>query len=238
MTTLNQYSSEQPVEGTSNDSTPLTNTKVITQKSPFSIRYEERVFVVGATRSGKSTLTKKLFLSAQAPRLVVDPNDSTLTASVASPGGTFSDPLRVPDVATARFVPRDPDDREAYDALFRWAFERYPRYVWVDEAGQVAPASGYPKAVNRYVVQGAKRGLGFIACHTRPREVMRNCISQAAHVFIFALPNPDDRKHIAEIVGLPFGDLVGAIEQLDEKGFLWFDVGNRTLTICPRLRGV
>ncbi len=204
-----------------------------------SLRFEDRLFVVGATRTGKSTLTKRLFQSTSAPRLVVDPNDSSLTASVASPGGTFSDPLRVPDVATARFVPRDPDDRDAYDALFAWAFRQYPNYyVWVDEAGQVAPASGYPKALNRYVVQGAKRSLGFVSCHTRPREVMRNCIAQAAHVFCFDLPNPDDRKHIADIVGLSADELNGALNQLEHRGFLWFDAGARKLTICPPLKGI
>lgn len=238
MTTLDPSLSEQVTPDTSNDSTPSTHTTATLPRSSSSIRYEERVFVVGATRTGKSTLTKRLFQSTAAPRLIVDPNDSTLTASVTSPGGTFSDPRRVPDVATARFVPRDPDDRDAYDALFNWAFHRYPRYVWLDEAGQIAPASGYPKAVNRYVVQGAKRGLGLIACHTRPREVMRNLIAQAAHVFCFYLPNPDDRKHIAEIVGLPFPELNDAIEELDEKGFLWWDGNTRTLTICPPLRGV
>lgn len=205
----------------------------------FSIRFEERVFVVGMTRSGKSTLTKKLFLSTPAPRLVVDPNDSSLTASVVSPGGTFSDPRRVPDVATARFVPTDPDDRDAYDALFERAFRRYPNYyVWVDEAGQVAPASGYPKALNRYVVQGAKRSLGFIGCHTRPREVLRNLISQSSHLFVFYLPNPDDRRHIAEIAGVPADDLSAAIDDLEEKGFLWWNGNTRQLTACPPLKGI
>ncbi len=194
--------------------------------------------MTGTTGTGKSTLTKKLFLSTAAPRLVVDPADSSLTASVASPGGTFSDPLRVPDVATARFVPRDPDDSDAYDALFRWAFARFPRYVWIDEAGQVAPASGYPKAVNTYVVQGRKRQLGLVACHTRPREVMKNFIAQAAHVFAFALPNPDDRRYLADIVGLPISNFNAAMEQLGQRDFLWWNQHTRTLTICPALKGV
>lgn len=147
----------------------------------------------------------------------------------------FSDPLRPPrDAATARFVPLDPADRDAYDAVYRWAFESYPRYVWLDEAGQAAPAQGPQRGwLNTYLVQGRKRSLGHLACHTRPREVNRNLIAQAAHVLIFDTPNPDDRRHLADLVGLPVADLEAALFALPKFGFLWWN--GDTLTECPPL---
>lgn len=187
------------------------------------------------TRSGKSTLARALFLSAAAPRLVIDPADSTLTAIDGAV--TFSDPARPPkDAATARFVPRDPADRDAYDAVYRWAFANFPRYVWLDEPEWAAPASGWARWANTFVVQGAKRGLGHLACATRPRHVMRSLLSNAAHVMIFTLPNPDDRRHLADLVGLPRELLEAELSTLDDHGFLWWDVVARRLTVCPPLR--
>lgn len=157
---------------------------------------------------------------------------------------TFSDPgrgtntagERWTDAATARFVPRDPDDLDAYNAVYAWCFERFPRWVWCDEAGAVMPVRGYPRAANRYVVQGAKRRLGHLACHTRPREVARNLIAQAQYVGIFDLPNPEDRAHVASIIGIPPAELDRAMDQLSQWEFLWFDQRARKLTHCPPVR--
>jgi hypothetical protein len=197
------------------------------------IRYEDRIFVTGRTGTGKSVLAQRVFLSAAAPRLIIDPADSELTDL---PGAvTFSNAARPPvDTPTARFVPRDPADRAAYDAVYRWAFERFPRFVWLDEASQVAPAHGGPRWLNTYLVQGRKRGLGHLTCHARPREINRNLIAQANHVFIFDLPNPDDRRHLADLIGLPVAELEADLAALAEHGFLWWD--GDTLTSCPPLR--
>lgn len=197
---------------------------------------------MGATRSGKSHLARRLFLSAAAPRLVIDPADSSLTDV---PGAvTFRDPARSTnargeswiEAATARFVPTDPDDLDAYNRVYAWAFDRFPRMVWCDEAGIVLPVRGYPRRGNTYLVQGAKRMLGHMACHTRPREINRNLIGQAQHIMVFDLPNPDDRSHIAELAGIPSAQMEELMAQLGEYEFLWWRQLDRTLTVCPRLR--
>lgn len=204
-----------------------------TSSSRPGIRYEDRIFVTGRTGTGKSLLAQRVFLSAAAPRLIIDPADSELTDL---PGAvTFSNPARPPaDAPTARFVPRDPGNRAAYDAVYRWAFERYPRFVWLDEASQVAPAHGGPRWLNTYLIQGRKRGLGHVTCHARPREINRNLIAQANHVFIFDMPNPDDRRHLADLIGLPVAELEADLAALADHGFLWWD--GDTLTSCPPLR--
>lgn len=172
-------------------------------------------------------------MSTPGPRLIIDPTDSTLTQL---PGAVkFSDPTRFPDSPIARFVPRPSDagDLEVYDELYRQAFARFPRFIWLDEAGMVAPAKGSPRWVRAYLTQGRKRQLGHLACHTRPRECDPNLISQAQHVLIWDLPNPDDRRRIAELVGIPPRDLDVALGQLAPHGFLWWDQRGRRLTICP-----
>lgn len=200
--------------------------------------YNSRIFVTGATRTGKSTFALRLFLTAKAPRLVIDPADSALTAIRGAV--TFHDPSRPTnargerwtDAATARFVPDDPDDTEAYDAVYAWCFRNYPRMVWTDEAGSALPVAGAPKAGRRLLAQGAKRQLGHIGLHTRPREVLKHLIAQATHVAAFNLPAVEDRDYLAKTVGIPTGVLSAQMDQLPPHGFLWWDMGARTLTPC------
>jgi hypothetical protein len=86
------------------------------------------------------------------------------------------------------------------------------------------------------IVQGRKRMIGHYACHTRPREVEPNLIAQAAHVFVFDTPNPDDRKRLADLMGVDPGQFDELVGGLPEYGFLWLDRRAKTLTECPPLR--
>ncbi|MFA5711811.1 hypothetical protein [Mycolicibacterium sp.] len=147
---------------------------------------------------------------------------------------TVRDPRRLPaDAATVRFVPTDPFDYDVYDAVGRWIFNHYPRYVWLDEAGIIAPHQGAPKAIRQLVVQGRKRSIGMLALHTRPREVDRALISNSAHVIAFPLVNSDDRRHLADLAGVGYRDLDDTMGQLDEFEFIWWDQRRATITVCP-----
>lgn len=209
------------------------------------IRYADRLFIVGYTGSGKSTLARSIFGTVQGPRFIIDPSDSSLTADVARFGATVHGPPDPEAVAaqldehaaldTIRYVPNDPTDRAEYDAVYRWLFDHFPRFTWLDEAGLAAPARRAPNMVTRYLVQGRKRQLGHLACHTRPREVSRNLIAQSQHVALFALPNPDDRDHVASAVGLTPSTLEQHMGELEPHGFLWWNVRTRDLTLCPPL---
>ncbi len=205
------------------------------------LAHNSRIFLTGTAGSGKSRLALKLFLAARAPRLVIDPADSTMTAVRGAV--TFHDPGRPTnargerwtDAATARFVPDDPDDLEAYARVYAWCFERFPRIVWADEAGAIMPVTRTPAPTRRYLAQGRKRMLGHIGAHTRPREVAKGLIAQATHVGIFRLPAADDRRYLAETIGLPAPVLTDQLDQLPPFGFLWWDVNAGVLTPCDPL---
>jgi hypothetical protein len=148
---------------------------------------------------------------------------------------TFENPARPPAAPTLRFVPSDPFDLAAYDELYRWVLGAGPRYVWLDEAAVAFPVRGTPTAPRRMLVQGRKRMLGHVACHTRPRELDPNIVAQADHLAAFALPVPDDRRRIAELAGLNPAMVDELMAQLPEFGFLWWDRRRKVLTVCDPL---
>lgn len=239
--TLTPSSNSGPAPSPGSDPTAPQPSSSTPSRSPSSIRYEDRLFLTGTTGSGKSTLARRLFLAAAAPRLVIDPNDSDLTEL---PGAvTFHDPgsargaggANWREAATARFVPRDPYDLDAYDALYRRLFTAGPRFIWCDEAGIVLPSTGAPAGARVLLTQGRKRSIGHLACHTRPRWVDRDLIAQAAHVFVFSTPSAQDRRSLAENMGVDLATLERAHAGLPEYGFLWWNVRAKRLTICDPL---
>lgn len=230
----------------------------ITPAAP-EVLYQDRVTALGMTGCGKSTVMRALALSAPGPLLIVDPADSDATAvpgavtvhGVPRDGKLTEAELRAltaqleehREADRLRFVPGDPERVQEYQAVYAWAFNRFPRRTWLDEARLAAPATGAPPAVTRYLLWGRKRQLGHQACHTRPVEVSRNLIAQAEHLLLWNLPHPADRKLIAEVLGMDWRELgaqMDALEKADGSptatGFLWWSVRNpRQLLVCPPL---
>lgn len=177
---------------------------------------------------------------------MIDPVGSDLTHT---PGCvTFSDPGRATnrageswtEAATARFVPSDMDDLDAYQALYSRIFAEAragrPRWVWLDEAEYVMPATARNRAARKLVIQGRKLPTGHLACNPRPVNVDRNLIAQAAHVFVFSTPDRDDRAILAKNMGVPVPTFEAAHLELCEYGFLWWQQRPRLLTILDPLK--
>jgi energy-coupling factor transporter ATP-binding protein EcfA2 len=196
------------------------------------VAYQDRVILLGRSNSGKSQLARAIFVAAKGPKLIVDPQGSETTRV---PGAvTFRDPRRPPDAAVRRFVPIDPADLDAYDEVYRWVLLRsYPSYVWCDEAGDVFPVRRTPPNARRLLTHGRKRQIGHVATHTRPRELDPNLIAQAAHVVVFQLPNPADRRHVADVAGVEPARLDELLGELPPFGYVWHDVAAGTLTAHP-----
>lgn len=197
--------------------------------------------MLGLTGSGKSTVMRSLFLSMAAPRLVVDPQGSTLTAV---PGAvTFSDPSRMPDAATARFVPADPLDLDAYDTLYdrararvvdairRGDRARARLWIWCDEAGMVMPSSRSPRAAEAVVIAGRKLQIGHGATHVRARQMSPSLLAQAHHLACFPVGLAADREYIADNIGVDRQVLAAALDSLtSEHSCVWWQQRTRTLT--------
>lgn len=189
--------------------------------------------------SGKSTLSRAIFLSAAAPRLVIDPAASELTA--VDGAHTFRDPGRIPwdEAATLRFVPRHADDRAAYDELYRRLMTSgRPCFVWLDEPEDALPASGYAKWGKTLVVRGRKLELGHLTNSTEPVNILVNLKRTADHVVMFHTPLEKDRRELAQAMGVELAVLDRVHDEVIavEHSFAWFDRRARALTWCPPLQ--
>ncbi len=191
------------------------------------IKTTDRVFVVGTTGAGKTTLARRLFESMPPPRLLVDPKAEVSTAYAV----TFSDPGRIPDGPVARFVPADPADLDIYDRLYRSTFAAGPRSVWLDEARIAAPANRCPQGIVTLITQGRSRGIGHLAAAQRPVHVARELISESEHLIVFRTGHPADLDVVAGIAGMAPRDFAGHLRRCPDYGFVWYDARASRLTI-------
>jgi hypothetical protein len=219
------------------------------------VAYNAKVFLAGPTRMGKSTLAMRLLLSAPAPRMIWDPADSSTTMV---PGAvTFSDPRKATnrkgeswrEAATARFVPRNPNDLAAYGAVAAWTVaegERgRPRITLNDEGAITAPVRRVHPDVQSLYLRGGKLQCGVLTNHVRVHQVEPNALAQAEHLAVVGLlTNRADVAICADYAGIEPAELKALMAEAHTlwdghspgRPFLWFDRDRQTVLICPPLR--
>lgn len=206
-----------------------------------------QIAVVGKKGSGKTELAFNLFDSYPFDRLVIDPNgdlkmpDDTLDLDDA--------PLRWPGELyrkafgerakrqTLRYVPRfhEPDYLEQMDRMVGTAFAHGRTCLFFDEAHEGAPANRTPPHMRRALRQGRHADLTLILATPRPLTVDPLVIAQSDWVYVFKLPNPADRKRVAESIGWDPKDFDDAHRGLVEYGYLRYDQSRDDLARFPPL---
>lgn len=213
--------------------------RLVTAEQPDASK-PTQVAVVGKKGQGKTELAYLLFDSYPYDRVLIDPN-----GDIKCPEGTIDlDPDDIPvrwpsppremlpghhppKYQTLRFVPdfHDPDYLAQIDRVVGLAYGAADRktMLFVDEAHEAAPAGKTPPHMRRALRQGRHHRLSMILATPRPLTVDSLVLTQADWVYVFRLPNPNDRKRVAETIGWDPKDFDEGVHALGEHEYLRFN---------------
>lgn len=211
------------------------------------------VLLVGMKHSGKSAAARQIFDAWPLDRVVVDVTgdarpDDPATLALTAP---FASQLPEPDhdagqtrvTAWARVDPRSATYEHDQDQALGLAI--YPRHrdtlVWIDEYGQAATAQRITPNLRLALNSSRHYHLTLLLACPRPRNIPVLTISQADRVFIFRLPNPDDREVVASNAGIPLATFERQYHDSQRRGkqaFLLWDPQQQVLLNCPPLPGI
>jgi hypothetical protein len=202
--------------------------------------YNDRVFVAGQTRSGKSELLNVLFSELQVQKVLIDTKGEFAIDDVEPVEDPAAIDWREP-VIHYRTSPAG--DLGEIDELFQACMGRRRLTVCCHELSDLCDYSAQrtPRWVNAYISKGGAHGLGFYAGSQRPANVPMRAKTEAQHVFYVVPRLTEDRDHDA--MAAPMGidaraldsELRGAQAEHGRYAFLWWDLRAQQLTAWPPL---
>lgn len=208
----------------------------------FKIGREDRVTIVGASRSGKSYgaafLLKEEIKQKGEKVLIIDSKISGVFND--GPWHFISTPAELDDFylnpanrkKSVCYRPPFETTREQLiedaETLCRWAYLNGPMTVYIDEIMEVCKsATQFPPSLGGLATRGGERGVRLWVASQRPKGIPMVLISEANHYFIFRLRLDDDKSRISEAAEY---NLDSAIGQLKKRQFLYVDSENETIT--------
>jgi hypothetical protein len=228
-------------------SPPSSPPALISSRQPFPpgadrIEHRDRVFVTGASDTGKSIIARAIFRSVveEGPKLIIDPTDSEI-CDVGCPTFRVAEQVDL-TLPVSRFVPLDPFDLKAYDTLYgRVNRLPGPAWIWDDECRFSCPASGCPHGPGTYVTTKRKREMGGVWCNTKPLGVFREVKGAAKHILSTLLYDDPSRDDLAGTMSVRRATLDSWFDQIEPANgaqpysFLYWHVRTRELQICDPL---
>lgn len=162
----------------------------------------ERMLVVGATGTGKTTLCRELLRAYPRvlvidPKCTYDPEDTRyrMVRNLLS--------LRVNGRRSHLHYRPSPDSQTVshYDAVYRWAYQQGNLMVYTDETYLTMHHNQSPDWQRACVTCGRELGIGMIFCTQRPSGVDLRIYTESEHKVCFYLAHDDDRKRMAQEMG-------------------------------------
>lgn len=169
--------------------------------SGATIRRGDRAAIVGRTGSGKSVMLRHL-LTRYSRAVLVDPKGRASMPGWPVVYGSAEFRKRWPAEPRIVVRPGAGEERRAWlDAVCWHVYRHGETALGIDEVVGVVDASRRSPGFDACQTQGRELGITMLTCTQRPRGVPPTILSEADHLFIFALNREDDRKAIAETCG-------------------------------------
>ncbi len=202
------------------------------------------ITIIGKKRSGKTALGLVLGQDFDGDMIVIDPagDDGPTGPGVYELRGAVDElPTRFPEHARERpedrvilhYVPDagSPTHLQDMDRVVGMAFahstKERPAMLIVHESGVLAPVHKTQPHTRRVLNHNRHRGLVCVFTMPRPKTVDPLLIGQADLVYIFELPNADDRDRIAETVGWSKQGLHMDLDEIGPHEYLRFDTNEQ-----------
>lgn len=197
------------------------------------------VTCVGRKGSGKSIMALLLFRSYPYDRLVLDiagDDGPTGPDVIDLHGDVDSLPARWPEhlrqdgrQLTLRYVPDpgSPTYLEDMDHLIGVAYRHGHVGILVHEIHQLAPSGRTPPHMRRVLQMSRHQHISLFACGPRPVTVDPLVLQQSDLVYVFKLPNPNDRKRVAETIGYEPRDMDEYVRAVGVNECLRFDANEQ-----------
>lgn len=165
----------------------------------FDIPRNDRVALMGMTKSGKTYLARAILASA--PRLVaLDPKGLLYNRSDWNLEHWDAGIDRLEAGKDARlWIPPPTSDGE-YEEWLQKIMRLRDVVIYIDEMYGVGPPQG-SKGLRALYTRGRELGLGVWGCFQRPRNIPIYAMSEAEWLICFRLEQLDDRKYMAERMG-------------------------------------
>ncbi|RGC64998.1 hypothetical protein C5N14_30880 [Micromonospora sp. MW-13] len=210
---------------------------------------------LGKKRSGKSKMALLWFESYPYDRVVIDVNgtDGPHRGVIELRGTVDELPTRWPEHLredgkrmTLRYHPDagSPTFVEDVDAVLGMAYRTGRVCVLLHEVGLIARANRTPPHMLRILQSNRHRQLTVLLCCPRPHTVDPLVLGQSDLVYVFELPNPADRKRVAEEIGWDPADFAAGVDELGPHEYLRADTNESRpvdgetemrLVSCPAL---
>jgi hypothetical protein len=213
-------------------SSAQSNGHSVNNPSKILIRPDDRVFIVGATGTGKTTIVQTLL--ARRPWVVIlDPKHQFSLRSNARRTSTRGDKtefvtsdlrkaINFDEPTPIIYRPGLLECKRGCPEFWEWIWQRENTVVYVDEVIAVSPAVNIPLAYGRCIQMGRSKNIGVWSATQRPARIPINLMSEAEHYIAFELRNPADIKRVAE-----FTDPVVLQDRATGHDFWYYSVRQR-----------